>query len=322
MRISALRFSRSKLTTAAAGTSLMRRCWLKLLGTFWIGTICLSNLAIAQETTPKLPAPEDQVLSTKDGVTLTATYYRPAKETKDTVPIILLHGHMGSRLDFDGLAKQLQAQQHAVLVPDLRGHGESTQVAGTSKELTAENLTPDQFKRMVRFDVETLKKFLMEQNNEAKLNISKLTIIGAEMGALVAANWAVMDWSWPALATGKQGQDVISLILISPPYSFKGLSMAPATKHQYVRRELAIFLIVGKGDDKSLKDATRIHGMLAKFHVDKEDLLIGGLDTSLQGTKLLNEATLNLAAHIVEFIQTQVVSKPIPWQQRKNPLGD
>ncbi len=64
-------------------------------------------------------------LNTHDGVTLGATYYGSLLG-KEAVPVIMLHQYKGSRADFKDLALALQAKGCAVLVPDLRGHGQST----------------------------------------------------------------------------------------------------------------------------------------------------------------------------------------------------
>ena len=77
-------------------------------------------------------------------------------------------------------------------------------------------------------DVEMCKAFLMEKNNNKELNIDKLCLVGAEMGAVVAVDWAARDWSWPILPGRKQGQDVKALVLLSPEWSFKGMTIGPA----------------------------------------------------------------------------------------------
>ena len=66
---------------------------------------------------------------------------------------------------------------------------------------------------MAALDMEAVRKFLVDKNDAGELNLNKLCLVGSGMGASVAANWAVQDWSAPPLAVGKQGQDVKALVL-------------------------------------------------------------------------------------------------------------
>jgi pimeloyl-ACP methyl ester carboxylesterase len=283
----------------------------------------------APETEEKIPDPEDvDEIVTKDGVPIKATFY-PSLLGKKAVPIILLHGFKGDRRDFDGLALDLQKLGHAVIVPDLRGHGDSSRVVtpGTGAVVTIEpgKLRKDDFLAMVSQDVEAVKKFLMKKNNAGELNIDKLCVVGADMGATIALNWAVLDWSWAPLSTGKQGQDVKALVLISPEWAFRGMPITDAMSVKAVRRDLSIMLIAGKGS-KSMGDASRIFKGLEKLRpappsdpkeaAEKQDLFFDKPSTSLQGTKMLGEKSLNLNPRIAKFIELRLVDKNYPWTNR------
>ena len=282
---------------------------------------------------PKVKAPENVDLVTRDGVELKATYYpgwtRDGK-MKDVVPVVLLHMWKGNSKDLERLAKLLQLQGHAVVVPDLRGHGKSTRArrGGRTAELDAALLRPADFGNMVKFDMETIKNFLLERNNKEELNIEKLVVVGAEMGAAVAVNWAALDWSWPVLATLKQGRDVKGLVLISPELSFKGLKTAEAFSHPAMREAISTMIIVGGQEQKYLRDARRIFSMLEKFHPlppenerqEKQDLFFFDLDTSLQGTQLLNEQAARVDQMVLTFIHWRLAQKSFPWTDRTNPL--
>jgi pimeloyl-ACP methyl ester carboxylesterase len=269
----------------------------------------------AQDEGDKILPPEEVSLRTMDGVTLTAAFY-PSKLNKKAVPVILLHASKGSRADFEELALDLQRAGHAVLAPDLRGHGADR----------AAQLRPEDYAAM-GLDMEVLKKFLVAKNNAGELNIEKLCLVGVEMGALVAVNWAAQDWDWPVLAIGKQGQDVKALVLISPEWTFKGLRMQEAIAHPNVRSDLSIMIIAGKGNSKSLHEAKRLHNALERYHpmppadeaVDKQMLWMWSPQTSLQGTRLLNEKTLRVDETILKFIDLRLVKKQMPWSDRKNP---
>ena len=316
---------------------------------FWHQNIpaCLAILALglfaapvagqAPATAPlaaakKLPPPEELTLATSDGLALRATYFASLLG-KEAVPVILLHSSKGSRGDFASMAVDLQKLGHAVLVPDLRGHGESTQLKNpqTQREvdLDATRFSRMDYLKMVNFDMEKLKNFLRDKNNAGELNLEKLCVVGVELGAVVALNWAALDWSWPILATGKQGQDVKALALISPEWTIKGgFSINEALATNAVQSELSIMLIAGASNSKSMSDTKRMYAGFERSHpappageeAEKQDLFLIPLKTSLAGGKILGEPSLNLNAIIAQFIDYRLVKKQFAWSERKNPL--
>ena len=275
----------------------------------------------------KIPAPVElggNDLLTKDGVILKATFY-PSTKGKDAVPLILLHMWKGDRREYNTLAPALQRLGHAVLVPDLRGHGESTQrqYGNTMQTLDAAKFNASDFAAMVRYDMETLKSFLMKKNNEGELNIEKLGIVGAEMGASVALDWSRLDWSWPLLGGQKQGQDVKALVLLSPEFSFKGLSAKAAMSHPAIRSQLSALIVVGARNSRATADANRLYTMLERYHPEpppeeaaaKKDLFFGKFDTELQGTKMLDQR-LNVEQWIANFIKMRLADQTLLWRDR------
>src|SRR5690606_10555327 len=108
---------------------------------------------------------------------------------------ILLHGKGGDRLVWEqkgagatgkSFAAVLQDQGYAVVSVDLRKHGES-------KREDDKELRPDDYRAMVG-DLEAVKKFLLAEHQEKKLNINKLGIIAADDMAPVAVTFAQIDW--------------------------------------------------------------------------------------------------------------------------------
>ncbi len=176
---------------------------------------------------------------------------------------------------------------------------------------------------MVQYDMETLKSFLMRKNNEGELNIEKLCVVGAEMGASVALGWAKLDWSWPLLAGKKQGQDVKALVLLSPKLNFRGINAKAALDHPAVRSRLAMLIAVGGRDSRAATDANRLHAMLQRYHPEpppeqvreQKDLFFGEFDTELQGTKMLGQQ-LKVEQWIASFIQLRLVNQNFPWRDR------
>jgi len=166
---------------------------------------------------------EEVTLKTKDGVKLVATFF-PSSFGKDAVPIVMLHDDKESRAVFNTLASELQnpegeeLQSHAVLTVDLRGHGDSTTQEGRNgqtRQLEADRLNSNDYRNMVLYDMEAVRRFLRKKNDAGELNLNKLCLLGSGMGANVATSYAAYDWSVPELARVKQGQDVKALILAS-----------------------------------------------------------------------------------------------------------
>ncbi len=296
----------------------------RTLAGFCLAALCALGAltATAQEKQkPQLPPKKDVTLQTPDGVVLKATYWASTLG-KEATPVILVHGFNGSRQDFRTLADELQKRGCAVIAPDLRGHGDSTQVHDSNKTIQAATLTAPQFLDMVD-DLETVKRFLMAENNSGALNIDKLAIVAADMGATVAMNWAKTDWGWEPLAIGKQGQDVKALVLLSPPERFKSLRMSDALNDPAVRRELSLYIIVGQEDAAATRDAQKMFTVLKRTHpapVKEEDtdLFYRQVKTSLQGTKLLAKE-FGLSERIAEFIDKRAASRPLVWKNRALP---
>ena len=310
--------TKNRATSRQRRISALARIALVVIGLLLAAAFSRQARAADDEKDKPLP-PEDTVLTTSDRVTIAATFY-PSK-LKKAVPVILLHAAKGNRHDFEGFALQLQRAGHAVAVPDLRGHGESSR--GTDRP---GELRPADYLAIVEpgGDLETIKQFLMAKNNAGEINIEKLCVVGVEMGAVVAINWAARDWSWPALAIGKQGEDVKALVLISPEWSYKGLRINEAVAHPNVRQDLAVLLVVGKRNGKLLKEAQRLHSALEKYHApaagDAQTLALHTPQTALQATRLLNEKSMHVGDTILKFIDARLAKQPIPWSERKSPL--
>lgn len=274
-------------------------------------------------------------LTTKDGVELKVTYYA-STEGKNATPVVLLPDLKDSRSVVESLALRLQTpdkklgdkhSSFAVLAVDLRGHGDSTKqlVNGERRTVDAAKLTREDVVAMVQYDMEAVRKFLVDRNDEGQLNINRLSIVGAGLGASVAVNWAAVDWSAPPLAVGKQGQDVKALVLLSPLWKNKGLTMQNALRHAGVRQEIAFCMLYGDKDRQTTADVKRIEKQLERYHPapknpspdDPHDLVALGAPTGLQGTKLLKEGGREAEATIIKFLVDHVQSKDFEWTERK-----
>lgn len=280
------------------------------------------------------PAPPEEIyLTTKDNVRLAATYY-PSNVGRDAVPIVMLHDYKEGRTIFNSVAQALQAptdprvKSHAVITVDLRGHGGSTLAVGLNGqtvEIDAARLQPIDFEDMVRFDMEAVRKFLVERNDAEELNLNKLCLVGGGMGANVALIWSAVDWATPPLAQRKQGQDVKALVLASPNWRQKGLMLVDALKDPNVRSQLSIMLVYGSEDAKAKKSAETVYKNLERYHPEPplermqelKDLFDYPLPTTLQGTKLLVDPQFKMLVNLDNFIKTRLVDQPYEWIQRK-----
>jgi len=230
-----------------SGSPVIALLVVSVLGSLVLGPARLAaqDPAAAGEK-DEIPKPEEVSIQTPDGLVLKATYL-PGLKGKETIPVVLLHELRGrhqqgrsantrfSRVDYAGLAKTLQARGHAVLVPDLRGHGESNvrKIPGRADQvIDPETMGGTEYQRIVAIDMPAMKNYLVARNNEGELNIEKLVVVGAVESALAAMYWAQLDWSMPASGNRKQGQDIKAVILLSPQWSVPGLQWAQISRYQ------------------------------------------------------------------------------------------
>ncbi len=286
----------------------------------------------------KPPPAESSYLRTKDGWSIYCTYFGPmegVRSGKEVVPVILLHGWEGQGAEYGRFAILLQSIGCAVAVPDLRGHGRSTSCRRPDRrtgELVDEEIKVDDLNSQdlagLILDVEAVKKMLMERHNKAELNIEMLCVGGADVGAIVALNWAAMDWSWPVTPSLKQGQDVKGLILLSPKLTFKGLNATKALAHPAVDTRLSVMVAVGNEDRRANSDARRIYNKIESGRetykdpaekLRKQTFFFCEAPTSLQGTRLL-DPQLPVYRWIGRFLELRFFDKAeqFPWAERKS----
>lgn len=233
-----------------------------------------------QEKT-ETPAPEDVVLATSDGVKLTTTYFKPAApdgEQAKAIPFILLHDWEGDRTQLLKYGAFLQSAGHAVIVPDLRGHGESTVVEGLGKPIDAKKFRRNEVSS-VAMDIERCKKYLVKRNNEGEVNIDMLSVVAVGETSVLAVEWVLNDWFAfaPFNANGiKQGQDVKSLVLVSPRKKLKGLSLNANWKNSLYTgangNGIPLMIIWGSGDDEAAKDSESLFKLAEKSRPDPKKI--------------------------------------------------
>jgi pimeloyl-ACP methyl ester carboxylesterase len=302
------------------------------------------QLARAQALSDRPAVGESASLVTRDGVQLKITYFPAAvrkgsPQAKQVTPVVLLPDYKGSRAVFAQLAQKLlsageterEKVSFAAVTVDLRGHGDSLKQSlanGTQVDLDPSKLNKDDLNAMATEDLDTVRSFLVDKNDAGELNLNKLCLVGSGMGASVAANWAQTDWQYPPLAVGKQGQDVKAIVLISPRWTYNGLTMQGPMQFQALKKNVAWMLISGDKDPKVQTDIGRIKKQLERFHpapagkkpVHPSGFKVVGLQTKLQGDSLITQNGASTEKDIVQFLTDNVAKTDTPWIPRRNRL--
>src|SRR5690606_37341174 len=109
---------------------------------------------------------------------------------------------------------------------------------------------------MVGVDLDKVRSFLKDENDQGKLNLNQLCIIGVgDLGCALAVNWTVRDWTFQEISAVKQSRDVHALVLVSPEPTFKSLVIpkfiTPLAKiegpNKTSAERLSFFVVVGGG---------------------------------------------------------------------------
>jgi len=256
---------------------------------------------------------------------------------KQVTPVVLLHDEKDTQGMFSSLVARLEKAgrerdqpSFAIVTVDLRGHGASTRQTaptGQSRELDAAKLSRNDVLAMSAFDMEAVRKLLVTKNDDGELNLNKLCLVGVGMGATVAVNWAAQDWSAPPLLVGKQGQDVKSLVLVSPQWKYRGIMLQQALRLAALKKGAAWMIIYGDEDSNQAADARRIVKQLERFHPETASsraaprgLVELPIKSSLEGSGLMSQLGESIETSILEFLTTQVADQELPWSKRRNRL--
>ena len=276
----------------------------------------------------EIPAPERVLIMTKDQVELRAEWFA-GTNGKESVPMILVHDWNSNRSELTGLAKNLQKREgYAVIVPDLRGHGESMTVKGSDKELDRKRFKKMEMASIVE-DIDACRRFLQKKNDQGELNLDLLSVVACGKMGIHAVNWCVSDWSWEPINGVKQGQNVKSLALISPSRRYKSISMSQALKAPLFSSRsnaLPILLFWGENDTASNKESDAIFKSLKKsrkepekFDWESQTLFDSPYPSADEGPELFSEFGKDIADKIIQVIEKKVLvhKDDYPWQSRE-----
>jgi len=295
-------------------------------------------------------AVEELRLETSDGIRIAAWYY-PAPEAAKAAPtVILIHDLEGSHKTVDHLARSLQLAGCAVVAPDLRGHGgsgsrpSSPTVSGSKGDaLEPRLLKKNDLESMaaatggrvrdqsgLRGEIEAVRNWIKQKSDGGAVDIDRLCVVGCGLGGTLASMWTAADWNWPPTTAGPQGQQVRALVVISPVWATKGISMSVPLTSEGIQHVIPIMVVAGKSD----RDAVRLFDQLKRFRPDQwfqqraalspekatekarglEDPADGTaffiqIDTSLTADKLANDPALNVADQIKTFFALALARK-------------
>lgn len=288
---------------------------------------------------PVRPAPEELDLQTTDGVRLKAWYYGVPKDSAPAATVILVHDLEGSHSSVEPLALALQELGFAVVAPDLRGHGASTSRVGQKEPIEARKLKKNELEFIpqsaggsvreqstVRGDIEAVRNWIKRKSDDGELDIDRLCVVGSGAGAILAAMWTAADWSWQPIATGPQGRQVRAVVLVSPVWAMKGITISTAMANDALKQNIPL-MVLGGGNDR---DAKRLFEFLqskrpagwfkqrpgqqpekaAKLgKIADASLVYIELDSTLSADKLATDAAATVAGRIKTFLSLVIDRK-------------
>ena len=267
-----------------------------------------------------------QQFTTRDGWRLVANYYKGAGNA-DAPAVLLLHGRDGKKEDFDALAKKLAEQGCAVIVPDLRGCGESTSLAVNDmsrgprgmrqpRERKMSQFNNDDLRALIEYDREVWFNFLLYLHNKELLNIKKTVVVGSELGAALAATWARDDWN----GKGDAAQNVVGVALLSPDASndegkFNALTALDAYRKKAKGKSSGFVVFVGQMTEDKFEDAKKIQKKIGgkadeELPPQEKTIPIVALKTEKQGVELLKIQSFGVSDTVVQFVANRMSALP------------
>jgi hypothetical protein len=310
---------------------------------FVLGSI---DSVMAQPKTGVPLAGDDRIIAAADGWPLHITYYK-SDAGKDAAVIVLLHGKSSNKLVWGGqsagggFVKRLHDLKYAVITVDLRKHGQSMgkelldEDADVKKKKkskkkkvkgSATRLKSIDYQLMVRGDLEGVKQFIYAEHQKQNLNMRKLAIIAPEMSAALALQFTLFDWGKrpfddaPVNANKTpRGQDVQSLILISPSTTVPGVPIGRGAIKMLKSLPISYLVCVGKTDKLDKRQATQLFSQLGGKNEKRKGMYYQEYATNFRGTDLFAKK-LKIEVHILGFLDKHLQKLDVAWRTRKSRL--
>ncbi|HCS54972.1 hypothetical protein [Rubinisphaera sp.] len=271
---------------------------------------------------------ETHTLTTKDRWPIHITYYKHAGN-RDTPVVILLHDQRGDRRVWTaGFANQLWTKGYAVIAADLRKHGESKLDNDSGNPSDVGDVKPDDYKKMVAYDMDAIKDFIFSEHQEQNLNMRKTGIIAPEFSSIIALNFAMVDWQQkpyddaptPQMRTPR-GQDIRAMVLISPMNSVRGLTtVAPLRLMRNGGLPIAFLFCVGAEDTLDKGETQRLYNQIAgRNPADNDRVFYESYPYNLRGMALFGKG-LKIEPHIEIFLEKNLLELDDEWVDRRSRL--
>ena len=171
---------------------------------------------------------------------------------------------------------------------------------------------------MYKFDYLPFYRFLVQQNNEEKLNLNKLVIIGVDMGGTVGGQITKQLWA------NSKGKNVRSLVIVSPNYDLFSKTLLKEAK--CFHKEVPLLMMVGQLDRQSRENALNLREDILGKEKRKDDdptslsspVPIAEFPTERQGGELLKESKLGVPQRIADYIDETLAKhkeKDLKWRK-------
>jgi len=185
-------------------------------------------------------------------------------------------------------------------------------------EYLQENFKREDYENMFRFDCLPFYRFLVQKNNEEKLNLNKLVIIGIDMGGTVGGQMTKQLW------TNSRGKNVRALIIVSPNHD--SFSIGLLTNAKCFHKDVPLLMIIGQLDRRARDNALNLREDILGKERRKDDdptsmsspIPIAEFPTERQKGELLNESKLGIPQRIADYIDVTLAKhkeKDLKWRK-------
>jgi hypothetical protein len=144
--------------------------------------------------------------------------------------VVLPNLRTHTQRDWYPFAERLSSSGLAVVTFDFRGHGQSTVRGPNARgggrreggQIRAEEAlkSPQEF----AYDLDTIKQFLLVENNAGNLNIRQYAIVAVgDLTSVVTMNWIAAREFGGRTTWTREGGDICALTLVQPAHAFRTL---------------------------------------------------------------------------------------------------